>query len=52
MASSWDDLWGEESALINFTAGPAQTGGINSPIQTALMESAGTAERGLIYDCL
>lgn len=44
MASSGDDLQGEESMLINFTAG---TGGINSPIQTALMESAGTESEAL-----
>lgn len=48
-----DDLLGAESSLINFTASPRQkTGGSNSPVQAALMESAVTKEQSIIYDCL
>jgi len=49
MAPGWDDLWGEESMLINVAAGPGVDLGYHSPIQTALMEAAGTAEQGVIY---
>lgn len=49
MAPGWDDLWGEESTLINVVAEPGADLGYHSPIQTALMEAAGTAEQGIIY---
>ena len=44
-----DDLLGAESSLINFTASPRQkTGGSNSPVQAALMESAVTKEQSVL----